>query len=346
MTSFDPRLQRPKMLFIEVTSECNLRCKHCHMWMNEDGPGLTVAEKQDLIRQFHALNPKGLLILTGGEPMTKEDEFFSLTTLCRSLGLISATTSNATLINEANLRRTLTEGVNCLTVSLDGPTASIHDFTRGTKGCFNHVTSTLKELTRLKREAYPDLETTINTNTVILDRNIDVLEAYIDYAKQELRVDGVMFQMLAHTYANRASRDRFFSKHFFSDAGAKAKAKATIDRIIARAERDDFIKTNLTDLQWMKLYIDDPEFLGEQVCGSHERNLIVDRSGAVQLCFNMMSDVTGGKAVGNVREASLAEIWMGHTSEHARSLMSVCRKNCGMAACHRKLSPEHAAIWS
>src|SRR5690606_30045499 len=107
---------------------------------------LTTEEKVSTIKEFKELNPFGTVIISGGETMLKIDEFFTLTELCRSLKLNSMAVTNASLINEENYERLLLNGPNLLIISLDSHLEVVHDYIRGVKGSFNHVTKVLKDL--------------------------------------------------------------------------------------------------------------------------------------------------------------------------------------------------------
>lgn len=346
MENFNPFIRPPQSLFIEITTECNLRCKHCHLWMTkeEEKESLTTREKSELIFQFYMLNPRGTVILTGGETMKKSDEFFTLSQRCRSLNLPCSFNSNATFINEDNLERLLFHGPNYIIVSLDSHIEKIHDHIRGVKGNYQHVTSTLKKLAALRSEKSLDkallsksngrFPTIIQTNTVIFNENINYWADYIEFARNELRVDGVSFQMLGRTFSNKGKKDHFFENHFIKDI---QHGQSVVDEIMSKYAEDPFVVTNKNDFEWMKLYMANPDFIGEQVCGSHERNIIVDQYGVVKLCFNML-DITDNRALGNARQTPLKELWASEFSNTARDIMSSCRMNCGMLSCHRKRS--------
>lgn len=323
----------PRYLFIETTTECNLRCRQCHMWMSREPEGtLTTAEKEGLVRQFHGLNPEGVVVLTGGETMHKEPEFFTLTELCRKLGLSSAANTNASYIHPGNYETVLRCGPKYLVVSLDSHIPAIHNYIRGKKGSWEHVTDTLKALVKFREQHCPELNTRIITNTILLDDNILHWPEYIRFAREELGIDGVMFQPLSRTFWNQGKGDPFFDKHFFRN---KAETIAVIDAVIQMYGKDSFVLTSENDLEWMKLYVQQPDFIGEQVCGSHERNIMVDQAGDVQLCFSMRG-LMNGNPLGNVRHFSLAELWNSTMAGEAREVMASCRKNCGMLNCHRK----------
>jgi MoaA/NifB/PqqE/SkfB family radical SAM enzyme/SAM-dependent methyltransferase len=323
----------PRCLSIAVTNECNLRCKHCHLWMNKDPDNaLTNQERMDLISEFHSLNPHGSVALCGGEPMKKTEEFFALAGRCRQLNLSCSANTNGTYIDSAEMaERLLLHGPNVLAVSLDSHSEEIHDYVRGVKGCFSTVLAGIKMLLETRRQEYADCDVRILTHCVIFDGNAHLLNEYIHFAKA-LGVDGVMFQMLAPTFANQGQDDRFFAEHFFRE---KREAQARIDELAEKFGSDPFVLTNAEDLRWMKLYIENPDFTIEPVCGSHERNLIVGLTGEVQLCYKM-TELMNGEMLGNVPEHTLAELWFSPLADRARQIMEGCRRNCGMLNCHKR----------
>jgi radical SAM protein with 4Fe4S-binding SPASM domain len=302
------------------------------MWRSrEPATALSTDEKLALLHQFATWAPGASVVLTGGEPLHKRDEFFSLMRTCRQHALQAAVNTNATLVDEAAVDQLLTEGPRFLLVSLDSHRPELHDWVRGVPGSHERAVSTLRRLLARRREAYPGSDLRLLTNTIIFDGNIDELEAYVEFA-QTLGVDGVTFQMLSRTFMLAARRDTFFERHFPRDV---ARVDLAIERLMALRASGAPIATPASDLHWMKLYARDPDFLGEQVCGSAERNMMVDQHGNVQLCF-FMREILDGRVLGNIRQSSLSELWASALATEARGEMARCRRNCGMLNCHRK----------
>lgn len=322
----------PRNLFIELTTECNYKCKFCHLWTTKELPNsLTTNEKLQLLREFKSINPLGEVIFTGGETMLKEIEFFSLTNECRRLELHCSCNTNASFISSSTIDRLFCEGPNSIVISLDSHLDKIHDFGRGVKGSFNHVTNVIRELTNFKHNKYKNADVQILTNSIIFKENIGFLKEYIAFA-ETLNLDGITFQILNPTFWNMKQIDHFFTKHFFSD---KDQAKGYIDEIIHSISKHPIVLTTKTDFEWMKLYIDNPGLITEQICDSHEKNIMINCYGDVQLCFHMKS-ILGGNSLGNIRGNSLRYYWYSSEAAFARDIMSTCRKNCGILNCHRK----------
>ncbi len=322
----------PQYLFVEVTSACNLRCQQCHLWRTTEPAGtLTTDEKLDAVRDFVSFAQRPTIVMTGGEPTSKMDEFFAIARLCRELGMSCAANTNGTLLTPGDANRLVEEGPKYLVASIDSARPELHDRIRGVPGTFERITSLVRALDRARRHRAERV--TILVSAIVCDLNLDELASFTDFAL-ELGADRVLFQMLGRTFARRTARDVFFERHFPRDL---ARFDGVIDALVAARRAGKPIETTETDLAWMKLYVRNPDFIGEQVCGSHERNLMLDMHGHVQLCFSMRS-LLGGRALGNVREQGLRELWEGEMARDARRVMSECRRNCGMLNCHRRAS--------
>ncbi|MCC6725264.1 MAG: radical SAM protein, partial [Saprospiraceae bacterium] len=258
---FNPILSKPKNLFVEITTTCNYRCKHCHLWRTSENDGiLSTDEKVKIVEEFFQLNNDGEVILSGGETMYKEEEFFKLSSKCRGLGLSCSANTNSSFINENNFYRVLNEGPNYLVISLDSHIKDIHDTLRGVKGSYEHVVSTIKQLLQIKRTICKQSDVMIRTNTVIFDKNIHQLYDYIQFA-ESLGIDGITFQILNPTFMNYSRTDHFFSNHFFKE---KEQAKNYLHEIINLLDEHKIILTSKRDFEWMCLYIDNPDFISQQ----------------------------------------------------------------------------------
>jgi heme b synthase len=132
------RLRTPalRMIAWEVTRRCNLNCIHCRAAARrEPYPGeLSRAEALGLIDEMASLgNP--LVILTGGEPLLRED-IFDLIRHGTGRGLRMVIAPNGTLIDRTTAGRLKEAGIQRVSISLDGPTAIRHDQIRQVPGAF------------------------------------------------------------------------------------------------------------------------------------------------------------------------------------------------------------------
>lgn len=85
---------------IELTLQCNLRCKHCYLDGVHDGvPGLSELTVEDYGKIFAQLADAGTLwlLLTGGEPLSRPD-FTEIYLAAKRAGFIITLFTNGTLI--------------------------------------------------------------------------------------------------------------------------------------------------------------------------------------------------------------------------------------------------------
>jgi MoaA/NifB/PqqE/SkfB family radical SAM enzyme len=302
------------------------------MWTLRDDPQmLSGEERRALVCEFAAMSPGGEVVLTGGETMRDKEAFFSLTRLCRELGLRSAANTNGSYITRDDDDRLLAEGPTYLVFSLDSHDAAIHDYNRGIDGSCETTIATMKRLLAAKARLGAPTATEIMTNSVLLEGNIRSLFELLD-ALAEIPVDGALLQVLSPTFHRRGEEDVFYQRNFFRD---RAAAVEILQRLIRRIGDYPILRTTATDLRWMQRYILLPEVIDEGICGSHEKNIMVDHRGEVQLCFNMRK-IFDGRSIGNTRSSGLVAMWTGSLAGQARDVMAGCRKSCGMLNCHRR----------
>lgn len=126
----------PRNVYWEMTIACDLACKHCRAdaICQRDPRELSTDEGKALLREIKAMG--SLLILTGGDPMKRPD-LFELIAYGRGLGMpVSITPSTTPTLTEAAIARFRDLGVAALGISLDGPSAEVHDTFRGVPGTF------------------------------------------------------------------------------------------------------------------------------------------------------------------------------------------------------------------
>ena len=126
----------PRNVYWETTIACDLACQHCraNAIHTRDPLELDTTEGRALLDDARAMG--SMVILTGGDPMKRPD-LFELIEYGRERGLaISITPSTTPLLTRPVVARFKELGVAALGVSLDGPTATVHDAFRGVSGTF------------------------------------------------------------------------------------------------------------------------------------------------------------------------------------------------------------------
>lgn len=127
----------PRNVYWEMTIACDLACKHCRASAvsTRHPDELTTEEAFALVREVKALG--SLLVLTGGDPMKRED-IFAIIEYARSLHVpVAVTPSTTPTVTRDVMRRFRDLGLAAVGVSVDGPTAETHDSFRGVPGTFD-----------------------------------------------------------------------------------------------------------------------------------------------------------------------------------------------------------------
>jgi radical SAM protein with 4Fe4S-binding SPASM domain len=156
---------RPKIysVAIEVTAHCQQKCAYCYnAWREDNGAGMEAGSAKKLLARvdklLSALDVDHVTI-TGGEPFARRD-LFELLDLVKSKKVGIQIISNGGLVDDALAARLAPYGVRYVQVTLDGPTAELHDEHVGGEG---HFEKTVKGIGVLRRAGVPVVGCTVIT---------------------------------------------------------------------------------------------------------------------------------------------------------------------------------------
>ena len=160
-----------RLVFWELTARCNLACKHCR------------AEAQDHFVQGELTTPEILrvaadiraagdpiLVLTGGEPLVRQDIFEIAEKCCKMFARVALAT-NGTLVDDAVAARVAACGIQRVSISLDGACAATHDAFRGQVGSFD---AALRGFDAFRRAGV-----SVQVNVTVAQHNVTELEALL-----------------------------------------------------------------------------------------------------------------------------------------------------------------------
>jgi radical SAM protein with 4Fe4S-binding SPASM domain len=130
---------------IEITSGCNLGCVHCYISGSSRSPGeLTLGELKDLVDQIAAEGCLWLLV-TGGEPLIRED-FRDIYEHVKRRGILPMLFSNGTLVTDSVADLLASEPPYLVEISIYGATAETFEAVTRVPGSF---TECMKGIDRL-----------------------------------------------------------------------------------------------------------------------------------------------------------------------------------------------------
>ncbi len=141
----------PYVIAWESTKACKFACLHCRAeaQTQSDPRELTTEEAKDLISQI--AGEKRLFIITGGDPLLRED-IFQIIEYANDLGLRVALALSGSKVNQESAEKMKKSGVAHISFSLDGSNSEIHDAFRGIIGAYNR---TMKNISHIKKVELP-----------------------------------------------------------------------------------------------------------------------------------------------------------------------------------------------
>lgn len=137
-------LDAPLFIRWEITSKCNLACKHCYNDYSDTMGDLDTAAVLALMETFDKAGVFQLRI-GGGEPFTRKD-ILILLKHAQEASLRPSVVTNGTLIDATTAKQLADMGIKDMFVSLDGPCAEVHDIFRGMGGAFDDALAGIRYL--------------------------------------------------------------------------------------------------------------------------------------------------------------------------------------------------------
>jgi radical SAM protein with 4Fe4S-binding SPASM domain len=180
MTSAATVQARPRLVFWELTTGCNLSCVHCRASATElmSPDDLSTSECLRIVDDLAQYAPF-ILVLSGGEPLWRRD-VFEIASRANQHGIRVALATNGTLVDEAMADRIKESGIVRVAISLDGTDRATHDSFRGHSGAFDSAIRGIKCLQAV------GISTQINTT--VTRHNAHQLPEMVELAKR-LKVD-------------------------------------------------------------------------------------------------------------------------------------------------------------
>ncbi|MFZ5449781.1 MAG: heme b synthase [Thermodesulfobacteriota bacterium] len=287
-----------RLLAWETTRRCNLACLHCRAAAGSGPyPGeLTTNEGIKLLEDLAGMG-QIVVILTGGEPLLRED-IFDLAAYGTRLGHRMVMAVNGTLVTPAIATRLKEAGIQRVSISIDGATASSHDRLRNVEGAYSGA---LAGIAACRKAGLP-----FQINTTVTRANREELPAIHELAiKLEAAAHHVF--VLVPTGRGELLREELVSPEEY---------EGTLRWLLERQKEGKlFIKPTCAP-QYYRLWRQDAHARGEKItpashgmeamtkgCLGGQGFAFVSYKGEVQPCGYLEL------VAGNLRETSFPAIW-------------------------------------
>jgi heme b synthase len=297
-SSPEPQTPRLRLLAWETTRRCNLACLHCRAAAGSGPyPGeLTTAEGFKLLDDLANLG-QVVVILTGGEPLLRED-IFDLAAHGAQKGHRMVMAVNGTLLTPEIAARLKDAGIQRLSISIDGATAASHDALRAVPGAYEGA---IEGIAACRASGLP-----FQINTTVTRANRGELPAIYELAINLGAAAHHVF-VLVPTGRGEEIRDQLVRPEEYEE---------TLGWLLARQKEGKlFIKPTCAP-QYYRLWRQDAAARGEKItptthgmeamtkgCLGGQGFAFVSYKGEVQPCGYLELPA------GNIRETPFPEIW-------------------------------------
>jgi SynChlorMet cassette radical SAM/SPASM protein ScmE len=217
-------MRTPRSVDVEITAECNLRCRYCSFF---DNPGVPYASlpTEEWLRFFDELGRACVMSvrISGGEPCTRPDLPQLIDGIVRNRMRFSILSNGTLMTDELAAHLAQTGRCDSVQVSIDGSRAEIHDRLRG-QGSFARAVAGLRALQRHG--------VSVTSRVTIHRHNVDDLEAVAAFLLDGLGLPG--FSTNAASYLGSCCRS---ADQVMLDRDSREQAMTALDRVNARYPR-------------------------------------------------------------------------------------------------------------
>ena len=279
--TWDP-LRAPVNVTWEITSKCNLRCRHClSAGMSENQSGeLSFDQCRAFIDELDRMEIFQINF-GGGEPFLRED-FVDILEYAHSKGIPTCVSTNGTVHGASLAHRLAGMPLLRIQVSLDGATAATNDAIRGA-GTFERI---LDGIALLLDQGFSNL----SINTVVTRANYGEIEALCALARQY----GIKTRLSRFRPSGNARRAWL---EYRLDSGQLAGLSEFLS-----AHREV-----LTGDSFFSIAGEDRRDLGLNICGAARMTCSILPDGSVYPCAFLRDEQFYG---GSITREPLEEIWL------------------------------------
>ncbi|MBI4767442.1 MAG: SynChlorMet cassette radical SAM/SPASM protein ScmE [Deltaproteobacteria bacterium] len=192
-------MRTPRILDLEITAQCNLRCRYCYFFHN---PSLKYRDlpTHEWLMFFDELGLLGVMsvVLAGGEPFIRKDLSTLLEGIIRNRMRFSLLSNGALIDDEIAAFLAGSGRCDYVQISVDGSSADTHDVCRG-RGSFEGAMRGIRILTR------PGVK--VGVRVTIHRHNVHDLKAISSLLLEELGLPGFGTNAAGYLGACRLNAD-------------------------------------------------------------------------------------------------------------------------------------------
>lgn len=305
---------KPAIIRWNITFKCNVSCNMCVVKDTEKAlrihEDLSTEEFKALLIKLRTWLGHFNFHVSGGEPMVRKD-FFELMSFADSKGIRCMLHTNATLINEKNIKGLLDSGIKDIRIALQG-LEKTQDKIAQKKGTYKKIINALKIIKTHSKD------TCVGIHTVIQKENVEEIPLLIEEA---MKYNPTYISIIA-IYQRDRTRDPpvkemsgWYKTGLWPDP---KKVEKTINKIINYKKKGYPIHNTIKHLEHIKKFYKDPENTHFECTEALTLSIFPD--GAGRIC---------SVPIGNLKEGP-KKVWNSKKAKRLRKALHKCKRSCGI----------------
>ncbi|MBI3363666.1 MAG: radical SAM protein [Ignavibacteriae bacterium] len=322
------------IVILYVTEGCNLKCSMC-FYRNPLPNELTLSEIETLARSLHDYGLRHI-VYSGGEPLMRCD--FSL--ICKAFGRYRV--KQTLLTNGLLLEKRLADICSYLSeviVSLDGPTADVHNAIRGVDS-FDCIVQGIRQAVSLLGN------NKVSIRCVVQKQNFRELGTIVDLARSlgVQRISFLAVDVLSDSFGRTGSEAITPDRMSMLDEQEADEFSDMVEQLIADHTADfesSFISESPAKLRHLVQYfkaLNGKCDFPRNVCNAPMVSAVITSTGDVQPCFFL-------PGFGNIHEKRLDELMKLPEAQFTREQVKhYSLERCKTCVCTLNIQPTQALL--
>ena len=134
----------PRIISWNITLRCPLKCSHCYVDAGErEAEGVLSTEEAFRVIDQICETGKPVVVLSGGEPLLRED-IFAIARYGTERGLRMVMGTSGYLLDQPMAKRLHDAGIKAVAISIDSADPSVHDSFRGMYGVWERAVKAIR----------------------------------------------------------------------------------------------------------------------------------------------------------------------------------------------------------
>jgi len=313
---------RPTMIMATINEVCNYRCPMCMHWRPEFArhSELSVEQWKSALGSLREFLGHCLVAFLGGEPFIKPG-FLDILEFCHERDIdFTLTTNGSLLLRGDTIPRLVKAAPVHVNISVDGPTAEIHDRSRGVSGAFDkieHAIQAIRDEQKRTGQRFP-----IRIKPTVHLWNFQSMPSMVEWA-QRVGADTIDFEPM-RDWTTEAIHDMWIGPEHIN------RLQSVVQELVAQKRTGAPIETSERRLLGMP-----DHFGGEKVepevtpCRVGLRRFAIAPNGEVTTCWFY-------DPIGNLVHQTAREIWTGAVARRRREETVACKKACAYSCMAQK----------